>query len=251
MTILRQIIFVACAVLTTVGAQSQTYPSAPSGRTEILADLTAHRAYIPFGTVLPPGLEVRVKASRASGAFINWKRRSVVEKRLSEEEPLIFEYAPESRFEEARKHKPRNLVAQSQRLIPKVLDARICYPVSLETTAEGVAGTYYAWFDFNQCTNDPFPQNGILTDDYTAYTYPQDETEAWVYDDRGHYSCSGTSDGYNSASCTVSYTGHFAYPITCNHVVAGGHARHIEWLDNYVPNFVDFFFEVRACDIIE
>jgi hypothetical protein len=248
---LRQLVLVTCAAATLpVWGQSQTYTREPSGRTEILADITAHRAYIPFGTVLPPGLEVRVKVSRTSGA-LNSRRRSVVEKQVADEQPLVFEYAPESRFEEARKHNPRNLVTRSQQLRPKTLDDRICYPISLETTAEGVAGTYYAWFDFNQCTNNPFPQNGILTDDYTAYTYPEDETQAQINDDRGHYACWDTSNGYSSTSCNVSYTGHFTNPITCNHVIATGYARHIEWLDNYVPNYLGFFFDVRACDIIQ
>src|SRR5438270_12500454 len=83
------------------------------GHIEIVVDLNAHRAYVPYGTVLPSGIQVRV-ARRVPKRFSKFVTDAAMDTSLApnggehvfllSQPPLVFEYASESRFAESRKH---------------------------------------------------------------------------------------------------------------------------------------------------
>lgn len=247
----------AAAPFIALAASAQPHAT---GRLEILVDLKANRAYIPLGTILPPGLEVRAGVRRSSS--ITADLPLTAEKSLDEQSQresvaggvpqpstsiLVFEYAPEARFEASRKYRRELETTRSLQLRPAPL-TRDCYPITTTVEAEGIAGTYYEIFDSTGCSE--IVSGYTIADDWTLYTYPQDETAAYIFDDRGHFSCSDTPYGYQSASCTTAYTGtiHFSPPFNRLHMI--GFARHVEWMDDYVPNYVDFFFDMTFLETI-
>lgn len=226
------------------------------GKIEIVIDANAHRAYVPFGTILPPGLKVHAAARMFRGrhepllnrqALSEPSSPNLAEGRslLRAQPPLVFEYAPESRFEESRKHHPAVAIAATGDRLKIVPLTQYCWVASVTLEAEGQYGPYIASFDSTFCSSGPQPgQSG--TQDFTAYTYPANETWASVGDDLGNYTCFNQPYGYSAASCTASHTS--ILQLSCaNTVYSTGFARRYEWLDYDIYNPIDFYFDVEYC----
>ena len=227
------------------------------GKIEIVVDLNAHRAYVPYGTVLPPGMQVRVaRAVRRQHAKLfdaeaieSSSLPKITEGKsiLRAQAPLVFEYAPESRFEESRKHaRGANATTGGGGRLRIVPLSRYCSVTTVSVESDGQYGPEYALFDSTFCFTTGIQPGQSDTQDFTAYTYAQDETWAHVTDDLGNYQCFNAPNGYSVAQCTASHTS--VLQTHCvNSVYSEGFARHYEWQDNWIFSPVDFFFSVSYC----
>ena len=227
------------------------------GNIEIVVDLNAHRAYVPYGTVLPPDVQLRVARTvgKRPGGILNAESidaassPKMAEGRslLRAQSPLVFEYAPESRFEESRKHfRSASATTGSGGRLKIMPLSRYCAVASVSVESDGQYGPEYALFDSTFCFTTGIQPGQSDTQDFTAYTYAQDETWAHVTDTLGNYQCFNQPYGYSVAQCTASHTS--VLQTHCvNSVYTEGFARHYEWLDNYVFSPVDFFFSYSYC----
>jgi hypothetical protein len=219
----------------------------------VRVDLEKNRAYVPEGTVLPPGLEVRAAAislpqRTAPIELRHGGERSFLVKAhadlLSRRSPLVFEYAPAETFAGTRERYEQFKAHQAASSGPSAQSHYGgCGTTYYDVQNTGYYNdTYYSWFATKQC---------IAYQGYYAawYTYgttaaAEDDGYVWVYDDTNAFTCDDNYPGYRERSCeTENYRSYNA--SSTNKVHHGGQSYHIEYLQNYEPWYVGFSLNVQ------
>lgn len=255
---LLKVVIIACMVVAQpLSAQGI---SGQPRHIEILVDPIAHRAYVPIGTVIPAGLQLRVWThsgpERAQGSWNREKRPWNPEKlgtpqtsHAMQPPLLVFEYAPESRFEEARSHHPSLAAARSAHFKPAPLYDWGPYYYDITIGVQGVDGLYYMYFQAG--ISGTLSNTGPNTESYSAHTYPEDDASAGVASIfSNHFSCYDSNNGdYGEAYCETSYTTTPANTDVCgvDLVAVYGTATHIEYLQDHVPNYLTAQFQIGFC----
>lgn len=229
----------------------------------VIVDRQHQRAYIPEGSVVPPGMTIRVSAlppvrademeaaTRHAGARgrVDFLDRLL---RRPSGTPLVFEYAPAERFTQVRQRyeaQRRQRAEHGRTLIAN--DTLTCYPTYLTDSPSGYYGTYYHGFTstFCQQTNGcgvgnycewGFGSEADSTDD-DSYVYPY----AAVYDQNNHFNCSHVAYGYESPiGCAVTNTTQLLQIGVLNVVHTVAQVYTIEYLQNYEPYYVGSWFDI-------
>jgi hypothetical protein len=219
----------------------------------VIVDPAANRAYIPEGTVLPAGMQLRASVKvmpvdgfalqrpRAGERVFEAKKQSAMTRQLR---PLVFEYAPAERFNEVRAR-----VEQRRRESGRDAGADShnggCATYHFYIDGTGMHGTYTTEFIALDC--DPgvrtVGQYGWWT--YGAMAAAEDDGYVFVFDDNGNYVCDDSGGGYRTRSCEAeSYQQWAGAPV--NNIHFGWHTALIEWLEGYQPNYVWFNLEASV-----
>jgi hypothetical protein len=226
----------------------------------VLVDAKENRAYIPEGTVLPPGLHIR--ANRAligpGGIFMDDTAGRHLQRTLSPKRerlnapPLVFEYAPAERFEAARaryyaKHPETGRQPQTE--------TDVCNEVDVSDSRTGAYDTYYDSFASVACV----PSGTLYVNNYYTWTFTA--TGEYSDDDERIDPYVGISDLNNNFNCYHPITSYEGYP-TCNAsattqftntactntVYTYGLLYKIEYTnDPYHDNYYGFNLEVDWC----
>ncbi len=236
----------------------------------VIADTQAGKAYIPEGTVLPPGLVVRAEVfqtdaravGRGRGGRLEPRELGVEERhaydraavaRLKAGAPLVFEYAPAERFiavrtsYEAQRAKRRSPVQGDS-------SHRTCYDTYIQQSNTGQYGTYYNGFTDTFC----LPSSGLTVGGYYLWEFGAtgDETDddqwinpyVYVDDLNGNYECFNEAYGYTwPLSCSDGATTQWLQQGCLNTVDTGAVLYKIEYLPGYVENYLGFSFNVEHC----
>jgi|GEM_PF-3205070 len=226
----------------------------------VLVDAQHQRAYVPEGTVLPPGLKIRAEPlhfqtpSLMDGPLFHAPHRGAAAKHLTSA-PLVFEYAPSERFEVARQHylaKHPASTSGSHRAEPATDD---CFDVYVSDSQVGAYDTYYDGLTSRVCV-----PSGTL---YVGYSY------TWTFTVTGDYSDDdfridpyvGISDndnnfncfhaitwGESGPTCSASATTQVTNTYCVNTVYTFGLLYKIEYTnDPYHDNYYGFVLEVDWC----
>ncbi len=238
----------------------------------MLIDTEANKAYIPEGTVLPPGLngvraekavldvgEVsRVRPGRADqgDAAVREGRAALgrdARARLKARPPLVFQYAPAERFAEIRQRYEAH--AAKQRL-PVEGDSshRTCSDIYASDYRSGLQWTYYNDFVSTFCSPSSgiSPGNAYLWEFTALGGYTDDDQwispYAYVDDQNGNYECFEEAVGYTSPlSCTASATTTLLQQGCLNDVDTGATLYVIEYGPGYTEYYVGWSFLIDYC----
>jgi len=255
---LRRLI-VLCVLVT-----SFTVPAVAGDVLLVIIDREHQRAYVPEGSVIPPGMAIRAEALPPMRGIDVSARRGTAREHVNfldrilkrpSGPPLIFEYAPAERFtqmrqryeaqRELRKRQGRTIVAN---------DTLTCYPTYATDSQTGYFGTYYHGFTSTFCVQTGgcgvgnncewgFGAEGDSTDD-DEWVYPY----AAVYDQNNHFNCNHTAYGYESpVACSVTNTTQLLQVGCLNTVHTVAQLYTIEYLQNYEPWYLGFTFDVSYC----
>lgn len=235
----------------------------------ILIDTEANRAYIPEGTVLPPGLNgiraektvldvdtvSRLRPGRANKGEDAREARvalaSDARARLKAGPPLVLQYAPEERFTEIR----QRYLAQAAKRSPVASDShRSCYDLYASDYRSGLQWTYYNDFTSTFC----LPSSGITSGnaylwEFTATGGYTDDDQwispyAYVDDQNGNFECFQEATGYTSPlSCTASETTVLLQQGCLNDVDTGATLYVIEYGPGYTEYYVGWSFLIDYC----
>lgn len=212
----------------------------------IVVDPAAGRAYIPEGTVLPHGLQVRAQPFVMAKALRHV--RPVAAVRKLQGPPLVFQYAPEEHFAQARKQYEQQHGRQGRLQTNDVG----CVDIYVSGSNSGPRWTYYDGFTLTFCgeTNKTvgysylwqFTATGDWTDD-------DEYIDPWVAinDDNHNYYCFYEQYGYGSPSCSTSNTTQWTNTGCTDWVHGYAQLYAIEYQDNYVPWYVGFSFQADMC----
>src|SRR5688572_7434330 len=222
----------------------------------VLVDLEAGRAYVPEGSVIPAGMNVRAGKENVDRATFERARASVkggqadarernarraVKARLHAKPPLVFEYAPAERFVEARK----GYEAQAAKRPRVQSDShQTCFDTYVSDTKPGYYSSGYTngftstfcqpstGLLLNQVNNWEFRATADYSDD-DQWIYPN----VWIDDQNGNFFCydeiqfSGDLGQCSAAASTV-----LTSSGCKNDVDTMGTEYYIEYLNNYVEN---------------
>ena len=227
----------------------------------VVVDAKANRAYVPEGSVLPHGLQIR--AERADAPSImdrpDWRRGlalplrpALAQKRITAP-AMVFEYAPAERFAEARRQYEAQHGPSSSRI--KATDDRYCLDVYVTQQNTGIYGTYTngltATFcgPYNTVVGNAYLWEYIVTGDYSdddIYINPY----VGISDDNNHYNC--YDEYYYSGDlgqCTASNTTVWTNTGCTDNVYLYGQLYVIEYMpqDPYHDSYVGFNLQVTFC----
>lgn len=216
--------------------------------TLVVIDVEKNRAYVPEGTVLPPGKTVRASVTRVPMNGVTFETPRFGERSFSataraqalrQEAPLVFEYAPAEKFAEARARYETFMARQGSG--PKTQShLGGCSYTYYTTSGTGVYGTYYSEFAEKSCSAYG---GAYVWQTIGAGAAAEDEGYVYVNDGLNHWDCDDSGSGYRVRACEnerLALT--YAYPV--NNVQMGGHTALIEWLNGYEPNYVWFNIEI-------
>jgi hypothetical protein len=241
-------------VITALLAAFLTLP-VTAGVLEISIDLDRGVAYVPAGTVLPPGMTVRAAATRQ----VDWMDEPMLrnhprffemrQRAHRRPAPLRIEYADDSRFVGLRAHFGSELADKKARFSARP-NSQSCYDTYYDATVD----TWYTgYFKSTFCFDSP----GLQVGQYGTWAFGSQawggaDAEAYVSDDNNNYNCSNQSLGYGTASCSDSaYTQLHNVGNCRNVVVTGGTTTFWEYLSEYeiayhiVSAYIDYcnFFD--------
>lgn len=227
----------------------------------VIVDRQNLRAYIPEGSVIPPGMTIRVATlpprtaaemedTRRVGARNHVNFLDQILKRPSGT-PLVFEYAPAERFVQVRQRYEAESKQQAANSRTLITNSLTCYPTYLTDSPTGYYGTYYHGFTSTFCQQSNgcgvgnycewgFGAEGNSTDD-DSYVYPY----ASVYDQNNHFNCTHVAYGYESPmGCSVTNTTQLLQVGVLNVVHTVAQVYTIEYLENYEPYYLGSWFDV-------
>ena len=214
----------------------------------IVVDVKQNRAYVPEGTILPPGLQIRAERADVGRAL---RQRAPKLERISAP-PLVFEYAPAERFVEARQQYEAQRASHSSRF--KANEDRACAPDYYVTvTNSGIYGTYTKGLTGHFCSPTTTVPGQSYLWEFTAYGDYSDvdfriNPYVAISDTNGNFSCyaeyysPGTQSCY--ASAVTPKTGNFCE----NNVTLSSLVYVIEYTnDPYHDNYVGFNLQITYC----
>jgi hypothetical protein len=221
---------------------------AANGPIFILVDPVAGRAYVPQGTVLPQGLQVRAQPFIAYKA-LRHVRPSFTGKQQVQTPPLVFEYAPAERFEAARKQYEERHGASQGRVQANSVG---CVDTYVSGSNSGPRWTYYDGLNLHFCGEQDKTVGNSYAWEFTATGDWTDDDEyidpyVAINDDNNNYYCFYEQYGYGSPSCTASNTTQWTNVGCTNYVHAYALLYAIEYQDYYVPYYVGFSFQIDSC----
>lgn len=210
---------------------------------DVMIDLPRHRAYIPYGTVLPAGATLRVKAYRGPTIPAKvqgdlWAGASSFA--LSAESPLIFEYVPESRFADLRKQSRSSSSSTKRRFATAPLYRPVCFVHNFGVGVQGYYDTYMEYFTSSNCFDADARPPDYDTMYFLSSVTAEDYTAAWITDLLGNYTCYASGEGV-AATCNSWHTSQILTYIA-NTVWTRASAYHLEWVDGN-PSYVGVEFE--------
>jgi hypothetical protein len=223
----------------------------------VIADPANNRAYIPEGTILPPGLEVRAQRTGIR-RLVNGKVERPIDlsaqgfKRLTTP-PLVFEYAPAERFDEVRKrYEAQQVARRSPRVKATSHDGDACQHFYVSGSNTGVYGTYTNGFTSSYC---PPPGGGqrVVGQSYlwqfvAIGDYSDDDQYISPYvaigDNNGNFSCFNDTVFSCTASATTPWSGYF-----CQNTV---YTSAVLYVIEYAPQnqydyYVGWNFQINHC----
>lgn len=223
----------------------------------VLFDAKQHRAYIPEGTVLPQGLQLRAERIGAERAAPRGPRTMLrmitpTPKTRIAAPPLVFEYAPAARFEQARKQYEARNPSRPSRI--KAHEDRACTDVYVTASNTGIYGTYSDGLTGRFCApTTTVTGNSYLWEFFVIGDYSDDDFRINPYvsigDIDGNFTCydeylySGDT-GSCGASAVTQKTGYFCQDT----VTAFGQLYVIEYTnDPYHDNYLGFNLEIDFC----
>ena len=235
----------------------------------VLVDVKQHRAYVPEGSVLPPGLAIRAEKTATrlgAGPFGELGRRTpgrlgspaTPALKRPAGPPFVFEYAPVERFEHARAQfeakKRSSPTSDGGRLGGvKASEDRICNYIYVTDVNTGVYGSYTNGFTALFCRpSSTTPGNAYLWEFSAIGDYSDDDQfinpYAWIHDLNNHFNC--YKEVYwsgDDASCTASATTTLLQSGCLNTVYTVGVLYIIEWLPGYEANYLGYSFYIDFC----
>ena len=234
----------------------------------VLVDREANRAYIPEGTVIPPGMNIRVGKAQfdrdtflalrgdrdgAKGSARELQAEKAMVARVKAKPPLVFDYAPAERFVEARKGYEAQLAKRRPNVQANSSHQR-CYDTYVSDTEQGQYGSYYNGFTSTFCApSGSTPVGYAHTWEFGAWADYSDDDQTisprvWVEDNNGNYYCH--DEIYYSGDtgqCSDSATTVLLQQGCLNVVDTVGIQYIIEWLPGYVENYLGYYFFVDYC----
>lgn len=230
--------------------------------TLVMIDVEANRAYIPEGTVLPPGLSLRTEKTvldretfevlRANASREGRAMQRATKTRLEAKPPLIFEYAPADRFDAIRKNYEAYVAKRRSRV--QTNSHQFCWDTYSEATQQGVYGQYAAAFVSTYCWpssstvvgqayEHEFRAEGEYSDkDWTI------SPRVWVDDLNGNFNCYDEWDyPGDTGQCSASATTVLGNTSCLNEIDVGSLQYVIEYLDGYIENYLGFNFLHQYC----
>ena len=211
----------------------------------VLVDPAAARAYIPEGTVLPHGFQVRAEPFVIANG-LRHARPAAGPKRLHSA-PLVFQYAPAERFENARKQYEQR--AGTRRVQSNDVG---CVDIYVSGSNSGPQWTYYDGFTLTFCGEVNKTVGYSYLWQFTAtgdYTDDDEYADPWVAidDDNHNYYCFYEQYGYGVPSCSTSNTTVWTNTGCTDWVHGYAQLYAIEWQQGYVPYYVGFSFQIDMC----
>jgi hypothetical protein len=230
----------------------------------VLVDPAAHRAYIPEGTVLPEGLQIRTRALTSSGDTVlpeidrsfrlNFaKALNAKRSETAAAPPLVFEYAPASRFEKARqRYEVKHRTAGG--LGHPVANSDYCYDVYASQENTGLYGTYTDGItstfcgNYNTVVGYAYPWSFTVTGDYSDKDNRIDPAVG-IYDLNNNFNCyDAYAYGGDLGQCNATATTVWTNTACTNHVHAWGLLYYIEYTnDPYHDNYLGFELDIDNC----
>lgn len=228
----------------------------------VLVDPQTNRAYIPEGTVLPAGFQVRAERATVERPLFIDKRdwRGARVPRLAKPSPkrltgpaMVFEYAPAERFEQARRQYEAKYGVGSSRI--KANDDQYCQSFYVTQQNTGIYGTYTNGLTGTFCGwTNTIVGNSYLWEFTAIGDYSDDDIyvnpAVGIYDDNNNYNC---YDEYyysgDTGSCTASATTQKTGTFCTNNVHVWGLLYIIEWMpqDPYHDNYLGFNLQLSFC----
>ncbi|HEV7919512.1 MAG TPA: hypothetical protein VGR02_01850 [Thermoanaerobaculia bacterium] len=235
----------------------------------VLIDLPNHRALVPEGSVVPPGMTFRAEplqgrdrtldpSERRSGPRLEGSLLTHNLRRLLTP-PLTIEYAPAERFVQARQNYDMRVKKAAERrdghgLISVAHTADNCFPTYIQDSKTGVYGTYYNGLTSTFCQQSSGIANYAYLDwSFTASGDYSDDDEyidpyALVWDDNNHFRCVQYAVGYTSpVECTASNHTQLLQVGCLNTVSTSAVLYTIEYLSGYQPNYLAYVISTDYC----
>jgi len=229
----------------------------------VLIDPATNRAYIPDGTVLPQGLQIRAgkmkSVDRDAAPQLGRSFRRSFAKAMStrpgefQTPPLVFEYAPAERFEAAQKrYEAKHAPASGARRVEPLSDYCLDIYVSQQNT--GIYDTYTDGITSTFCGNygtvvgNAYPWSFTVTGDY-SYKDNNIDPAVGIYDLNNNYNCYDAYQ-YNGdlGQCSASNTTVWTNTGCTDHVHAWGLLYVIEYTnDPYHDNYLGFELDIDWC----
>jgi hypothetical protein len=236
----------------------------------VIIDLAHHRALVPEGSVIPFGMEFRAEPLQGRAGTLDPAERrggprlegSVLTNSLhrTPAPPLKIEFAPAERFAQTRQRYEaqvaKKLAARrnGRGMVAAAHTADDCFPTYAEDSNTGVYGTYYHTLTSTFCQQSSGITNYAYLDwSFTASGDYTDDDEyidpyAYVGDDNNNFQCFQAAYGYTSpVECTASNHTQLLQVGCLNHVTSGALLYTIEYLNNYVPNYLGYNLSVTYC----
>jgi hypothetical protein len=229
----------------------------------VLVDAAANRAYIPEGTVLPPGLQIRARSvgavDPAALPEIDRSFRRSFAKAMGVKHgelpaaPLVFEYAPAARFAAMQKQYETKHPSASGGLHAAPL-SDYCWDVYASQENTGIYGTYTDGITLTFCANYntvvgyAYPWSFTVTGDFSDKDSRIDPAVG-IYDLNNNFNC---YDAYQYSGdlgqCTASNTTVWTNSGCTNHVHGWGLLYVIEYTnDPYHDNYLGFELDIDIC----
>ena len=228
----------------------------------VVVDPAAHRAYVPEGTVLPEGLQIRATAlaAREPAALpeidrsfrLEFARRMNAKRSEATTAPLIFEYAPAERFETARqryeaKHHTPSVAGRPVTTSDYCTDVYVTQQNTgvYDTYTDGITSTFCG--NYNTVVGYPYSWSYTVTGDYTFKDNSIDPGVG-IYDLNNNFNCYHEYQ-YDTLQCTATNTTVFTNTACTNHVHAWGLLYVIEYTNEQYghDNYLAFWIDIDNC----
>jgi len=228
----------------------------------VLVDPVANRAYVPEGTVLPNGMQVRAQAVKSPDAVAfpemddslrhSFAKMTNAKRAALRTPPLVIEYAPAERFEAAKqRYQEKHPQAAAGRLTENY---DYCFDVYASQENTGIYGTYTDGITLTFCANyntvvgNAYPWHFTVTGDY-SYKDNYINPAVGIYDQNNNFNCYDEYQyNFDLGQCTAENTTVWTNSGCPNYVHGWGLLYVIEYTnDPYHDEYVGFNLDIGLC----